>query len=120
MSGWIMEQTVSVLKFGGTSVGSGERIRNVAKVAASALKEDESFPVVVVSAMSGVTDQLLRIARYACDGEDEACAHELVALRKKHLEAAEHVLQGSKLAQLPALIEVLEECLVQLGRDVEV
>jgi aspartate kinase len=49
------------------------------------LKEEESFPVVVVSAMSGVTDQLLRIARYACANENDACAQELVALRKKHL-----------------------------------
>ncbi|GHO92197.1 aspartokinase [Reticulibacter mediterranei] len=120
MSGWNMEQTVSVLKFGGTSVGSGERIRNVAKIVASALKEEDSFPVVVVSAMSGVTDQLLRIARYVCAAEDDACVQELVALRKKHLEAAEHILQGSESTNLPTLIEALEECLVELGRDVEV
>ena len=62
-----MEQTVCVLKFGGTSVGSGERIRRVAAIIADTVEQSTSlFPVVVVSAMSGVTDQLLRIARYAC------------------------------------------------------
>src|SRR5581483_4338478 len=114
-----MEQTVSVLKFGGTSVGSGERIRNVAKVVAGALEKETSFPVVVVSAMSGVTDQLLRIARYACAREDEACAQELAALRKKHLDAAEHIVQNGEREALPALITTLEQCLVELAQDVE-
>lgn len=114
-----MEQTVSVLKFGGTSVGSGERIRHVAQVVAGVLKEHASFPVVVVSAMSGVTDQLLRIARHACDCEDEACAQELAALRRKHLEAAEHVVQSGEREALPSLVESLEQCLLLLAQDVE-
>ena len=50
---------------------------------------EEPFPVVVVSAMSGVTDQLLRIARLACTGEDEKLEHELSALKQRHLEAVE-------------------------------
>ena len=61
------KQLVRVLKFGGTSVGSGERIRRVATIIANTLQDAEtSFPIVVVSAMSGITDQLLRIARCAC------------------------------------------------------
>jgi len=67
-----MERSVEVLKFGGTSVGSGERIRRVVTIIGHHLRDSEGmFPVVVVSAMSGVTDQLLRIARYACTGEHE-------------------------------------------------
>ncbi|MEW6611470.1 MAG: aspartate kinase [Pseudomonadota bacterium] len=51
-----------VQKFGGTSVGSPERIRNVAnKVLAEMAKGNQV--VVVVSAMSGETDRLIKLAR---------------------------------------------------------
>src|SRR5204863_2258990 len=51
-----------VQKYGGTSVGNTERIKNVAKrVAAHRAKGDQI--VVVVSAMSGVTDNLIKLAR---------------------------------------------------------
>ena len=49
-----------VLKFGGTSVGSTERIGAVAKIIREAKKE--AFPIVVVSAMSGETDRLINLA----------------------------------------------------------
>jgi aspartate kinase len=49
-----------VLKFGGTSVGSIERIGAVAKIIREAKKE--AFPIVVVSAMSGETDRLISLA----------------------------------------------------------
>ena len=42
--------------------------------------------MVVVSAVSGVTDQLLRIARFACTDDHEAVQQELDALRQKHVE----------------------------------
>jgi aspartokinase len=65
-----MKGSVHILKFGGTSVGSGERIRRVATIIEHhALDGEEMFPMIVVSAMSGVTDQLLRIARFACTGD---------------------------------------------------
>src|SRR5437660_1974774 len=51
-----------VQKYGGTSVGNTERIRNVAgRVAGYRAKGDQI--VVVVSAMSGVTDNLIKLAR---------------------------------------------------------
>lgn len=51
-----------VQKFGGTSVGNTERIQNVARrVLATQLEGNEV--VVVVSAMSGVTDNLIKLAR---------------------------------------------------------
>ncbi|HEX4140839.1 MAG TPA: aspartate kinase [Candidatus Methylacidiphilales bacterium] len=51
-----------VQKYGGTSVGSPERILNVARRVAAARKEGHKL-VVVVSAMSGVTDGLIKLAR---------------------------------------------------------
>src|SRR5215813_10970260 len=51
-----------VQKYGGTSVGNTERIKNVAaRVAKYRAKGDQI--VVVVSAMSGVTDSLIKLAR---------------------------------------------------------
>ena len=46
-------------------------------------------PVVVVAAMSGITDQVLRIARFAGTGEYEELERERSGLKKRHLEAAE-------------------------------
>lgn len=51
-----------VQKFGGTSVGNTERIRNVAQRVARAHAQGDQI-VVVVSAMSGVTDGLIRLAK---------------------------------------------------------
>ncbi len=50
-----------VQKYGGTSVGSTERIRNVAKRVLATQAEGNSV-VAVVSAMAGVTDNLLKLA----------------------------------------------------------
>ncbi len=51
---------MKVLKFGGTSVGSAERIKNVA----SLVLEDGQSKIVVLSAMSGTTNTLLEISGY--------------------------------------------------------
>jgi aspartate kinase len=51
-----------VQKYGGTSVGSPERILNVARRALETQQAGRSV-VVVVSAMSGVTDSLIKLAR---------------------------------------------------------
>jgi aspartate kinase len=120
-----MESAVRVLKFGGTSVGSGERILRVASIVATTLKEaPESVPVVVVSAMSGVTDHLLRIARSACSGAEQACEQELAALREKHLEAAEQVAQNDEAraalqAELAAAWQALNTDVAALRRAAE-
>ena len=58
-----------VLKFGGTSVGTGERMANVARIVARTAQTTGSTPVVVVSAMSGVTDSLRHAARTAASGD---------------------------------------------------
>jgi aspartate kinase len=84
-----------VLKFGGTSVGSIDRIKNVAKIIAT-YKNKKLGVIVVSSAMSGTTNQLIKqtkelsknfdAAEYdvlLSTGEQAACA--LIAGRLKHL-----------------------------------
>lgn len=59
---------MKVLKFGGTSVGTPERIKVVKRIV-----EEQLLPcVVVVSAFQGVTDQLHKIAELAANGSAEA------------------------------------------------
>ncbi len=76
-----------VMKFGGTSVGSGERIRNVARIAQHVQDEKGVPPVVVVSAMSGVTDMLVRAARTAADGDRRSYGLLRDELQQRHEQA---------------------------------
>jgi aspartate kinase len=112
-----MEKKVCILKFGGTSVGNGERIRRVAAIVADTVEQSEAvFPVIVVSAMAGVTDQLLRIADYACSHKKIEYTEELVDLRQKHIAAAADVTDDEE--EQSQLLDVLEQALAGLGRDV--
>jgi aspartate kinase len=73
------------MKFGGTSVGSGERMLHVAGIV---LAHREQQPVVMTSAMSGVTDALLALGRVAALGDRDACESQLAALAQRHHDAA--------------------------------
>jgi aspartate kinase len=68
-----------VLKFGGTSVGGPEPIRRLGEIVRRCLPEK---PVVVVSAMSGVTNRLFRISDLAILGT--SWQEELSGLREHH------------------------------------
>ncbi|MBI1822383.1 MAG: aspartate kinase [Nitrospirae bacterium] len=59
-----------VHKYGGTSVGTPERIKNVAKRVAAARKKGDDI-LVVVSAMSGETDRLLKLAHQISNNPDD-------------------------------------------------
>ena len=54
---------IRVMKFGGTSVGSATRIRRVVSLVADA--RAASTPVVVVSAVGGITNRLVEVAELA-------------------------------------------------------
>lgn len=59
-----------VQKFGGTSVGDIEKIKNVARKVANVKKAGNQV-VVVLSAMAGETDRLIELAHKAADSPDE-------------------------------------------------
>ncbi len=62
---------MKVLKFGGTSVGSPERIRGVKKII-----ESQSSPcLIVVSAFQGITDELKNISELAAARDDTYASH---------------------------------------------
>ena len=70
-----------VLKFGGTSVGSTDRISAVAEIVKDASKE--AFPVVVVSAMSGETDRLIELAHLFSSEPDKREFDALISTGEK-------------------------------------
>jgi len=75
-----------VMKFGGTSVGSGEAIRSVASIVRAQLKRR---PVVVVSAIGGTTQQLLRMGTEAAGGQKDRARLRLEEIREVHATVAE-------------------------------
>lgn len=76
-----------VAKFGGTSVGTGERMANVARIAASIAEQTGTLPIVVVSAMSGVTDSLRRAATTAANGDKQTFRLIRDELEQRHEQA---------------------------------
>jgi aspartate kinase len=93
-----------VLKFGGTSVGSAERIRGVALRLRERL---ERRPLAVVSALSGTTDQLIRAARAAAD-RDPAGAAAIEAIRQRHLGVIEELFTpGERRERVRAATEAI-------------
>ncbi|MDX2262437.1 MAG: lysine-sensitive aspartokinase 3 [Gemmatimonadales bacterium] len=74
-----------VMKFGGTSVADATAISALASAVADARADD---PLVVVSAMSGVTDTLVAITAAMLHGDHLAVAAAREALRDRHQEVA--------------------------------
>lgn len=70
---------MNVLKFGGTSVGSAERIKNVAELVSSRGRN-----IVVLSAMSGTTNSLVEISEYLAKGNQAGAQDSINRLRTKY------------------------------------
>jgi len=79
---------MKIFKFGGSSLGSAGRIKNVADIVAGALADDKL--IVVVSAVQGVTDLLLESATNAGSGES-AYRTALEELEQLHLNIADEL-----------------------------
>ena len=75
---------IKILKFGGSSVGSVERIKHVAR-----LISDEQPKVVVLSAMSGTTDALAGIAAKLSGGDMDGALDDAVRLENKYSAVAD-------------------------------
>lgn len=75
-----------VMKFGGTSLADAERIRRCARLVRDHAAGDRV--AVVVSAMDGVTEELLALADAAVHGGHGITEARLAALRERHQEAA--------------------------------
>ena len=78
---------MKVLKFGGTSVGTVDSLRNVKSIVESIGEP----AIVVVSALGGLTDRLIATARMAASGERNLSA-EIDAMEKRHADIIESLV----------------------------
>ena len=99
---------MKVLKFGGSSVANAENIQK----AVSIIWRDNEPKIVVISALGGVTDQLIQTGKLA-EENDESYKALLQQLEKKHLDAARALLpvthQSSCLSFIKQHFNELEE-----------
>ena len=79
-----------VMKFGGSSVGSAERMRVAARLSSEQRKKRPL--VIVVSAMSGVTDLLLDATKHAEAGDPKGLAATIHKLEERHEKACRELL----------------------------
>ena len=86
---------MKVLKFGGSSVATPESIGKVRAI----VQGQDDVVVVVVSALGGVTDELVRIAALA-EGADASYLEKLQALRTRHLDACAALAGKNKFLRL--------------------
>ncbi|KAK3021854.1 hypothetical protein RJ639_047862, partial [Escallonia herrerae] len=87
-------ETWSIHKFGGTCVGSSQRIQNVAEIIT---KDESERKLVVVSAMSKVTDMMYDLV-YKAQTQDDSYISALEAVFEKHKLTALELLGGDDLA----------------------
>ena len=91
-----------VMKFGGTSVQDAQAIDRVAAIVRDRLPEN---PVVVVSAVARMTDQLLAMARAAGAGDREKALELSLAARERHFNTASDLLGTGRFAQIHSELE---------------
>jgi aspartate kinase len=81
---------VIVIKFGGTSVGDAERVANAIDIVA---ERRELNPIVVVSALAGVTDDLVAATRVARAGDGDGVNAIIERVRERHVDVALRLVQ---------------------------
>ncbi len=90
------------MKFGGTSVGSAANIQRVREI----LSGVPGDVVVVVSALGGITDRILRTARLAAGG-DPSFRSELRGIRERHLEVIHDLFEAPQRSDVSATSEAI-------------
>ncbi|MEI8308713.1 MAG: aspartate kinase [Chloroflexales bacterium] len=111
-----------VMKFGGTSVGSADAIRQVAAIVSATHRDHEA--VVVVSAMNApdlrTTDSLIAAAHAAAGGDGDAMAHMAPRLLELHMRAAAELASSAECAALESELRALLDYLSDLARSIAV
>lgn len=91
---------MKVLKFGGTSVGTAESLTNVKQIVTAC----KGQVIVVVSALGGVTNQLIQMADLAEAHSDE-WESILEQVKARHMSVIDAVVPDDRLAQCKTVIE---------------
>ena len=86
---------MKVLKFGGTSVGTVESLKSVKQI----VEENEEQVIVVVSALGGITDQLITTAKLAAQG-DKRHLESYARIVERHNNVIENMVSVDKIDKL--------------------
>jgi len=106
---------VIVMKFGGTSVEDATAIDRIAGIVRGRLTD---HPVVVVSAMSKVTDGLLAMAAAAGKGDSDKAVELCHQVRERHYQAARELLGAESAEEVRAKLQTEFESLEHLLRGI--
>lgn len=99
---------MKIMKFGGSSVGSSELIKQVISIIKDSSENSKGI-VVVFSAFKGVTDQLIALSRLASQG-DESYYNSFKELESRHFGVAKDIIATSNQSKVfPHLIRTLNE-----------
>src|SRR5215471_16636320 len=109
-----LEPNLLVMKFGGTSMGSTARIRIAAQLAAEQYRQRPL--VVVVSAMSKITDLLLDTLRKAEAGDEGDLEANLSQLFERHAETCRELLPEARQKCALERIDVLIQEFTRIAR----
>src|SRR6185437_2715757 len=104
-----------VMKFGGTSVEDATAISRAAEIVKGRM---EQKPVVVVSAMAKVTDQLLAMAKAAGAGDRDTAQRLCRSLQERHYNTAGELLGTARFTQFHAQLEESFQALDELLRGI--
>jgi aspartate kinase len=104
-----------VMKFGGTSVEDAAAIRRVSQLVKRRLRHR---PVVVVSALARVTDQLLSAARSSAEGGPQGARETVERLRQRHQTVARELVEEQQFHCLWAELEPAFQMLDNLAGEI--
>lgn len=104
-----------VMKFGGTSVQDADAISRLARIVEDRLSQK---PVVVVSAMAKITDQLLAMARAAGNGDRKAALGLSRVIRERHYNTAGELLGTALFTEFHSELGMDFEALDELLRGI--
>ena len=104
---------MQVLKFGGSSVGTIDAISKVIAIVKGRVQKTPT--IVVVSAMSGITDQLVLLAQTASQG-NEGYKTIIQSLAEKHEDAVRALLPAS---QQPKTLSIVKELIQEIESHCE-
>ena len=104
---------MQVLKFGGSSVGTIDAISKVIAIVKGRIQKTPT--IVVVSAMSGITDQLILLAQTASQG-NEGYKTIIQSLAEKHEDAVRALLPGS---QQSATLNIVQQLIQEIKSHCE-
>ncbi|MCF4101527.1 aspartate kinase [Gillisia sp. M10.2A] len=101
---------MKVLKFGGTSVGSAQSIRNVRNI----VENVDGKKLIVVSAMSGVTNDLVKITEYFKAGNSREVNYIIAGLKTKHYNLISELIPHGQIEAVFTQVDNIFSSLVEI------